>query len=59
MADKQIIARGFSMAESPLLDDYVLHACKKDKPKICFVPTASGDADGYTVRFYRQQLSAL
>jgi peptidase E len=57
MADKQIIALGgggFSMEQSPLLDDYVIRACKKDNPKICFVPTASGDAESYTVRFYRR-----
>jgi len=24
-----------------------------ERPKICFLPTASGDADHYVVRFYR------
>jgi peptidase E len=45
---------GFSMeAGNPLLDDYVLAATGADRPKVCFIPTASGDADHYVVRFYR------
>ncbi|WLR48283.1 peptidase E [Halobacillus litoralis] len=53
---KQIIAMGgggFSMEpENPLLDDYVLNQVNKERPKICFVPTASGDSDSYIERFY-------
>ncbi|WP_406946251.1 Type 1 glutamine amidotransferase-like domain-containing protein [Halobacillus sp. SY10] len=53
---KQIIAMGgggFSMEpENPLLDAYVLDQVEKERPKICFVPTASGDADSYIERFY-------
>ncbi|MEH1902046.1 MAG: peptidase E [Nostoc sp.] len=53
---KQIIAMGgggFSMEpENPLLDRYILGLCKKKRPKICFIPTASGDSDKYIVRFY-------
>ena len=60
---------GFSMeAGNPLLDDYVLGLAASRKqpalpdargsvsvrPKVCFLPTASGDADHYIVRFYRQ-----
>jgi dipeptidase E len=46
---------GFSMeAGNPLLDDYVLAATGADRPKVCFIPTASGDADHYVVRFYRR-----
>ena len=26
---------------------------ERERPKVCFVPTASGDADHYVVRFYR------
>ena len=40
----------------PLLDDYVLGlaaAAGRERPKVCFLPTASGDADHYIVRFYR------
>jgi dipeptidase E len=45
---------GFSMeAGNPLLDDYVLSLTGKDRPRVCFLPTASGDADHYIVRFYR------
>lgn len=45
---------GFSMeAGNPLLDDYVLSLTGADRPKVCFLATASGDADHYLVRFYR------
>jgi peptidase E len=53
----QIVALGgggFSMeAGNPLLDDYVLELTASDRPRVCFLPTASGDADHYIVRFYR------
>lgn len=35
-----------------LLDRYILGLAKQEKPKVCFVPTASGDARGYIDRFY-------
>ena len=38
---------------NPLLDEYVLWLCRRKKPKVCFFPSASGDADHYVVRFYR------
>ena len=45
---------GFSMeAGNPLLDQYVLGLAGRPRPRVCFVPTASGDADHYIVRFYR------
>ncbi|HKJ36043.1 MAG TPA: peptidase E [Solirubrobacterales bacterium] len=45
---------GFSMeAGNPLLDEYVLRITGKERPRVCFLPTASGDADHYIVRFYR------
>lgn len=45
---------GFSMeAGNPLLDDYVLSVTGVERPKVCFLPTASGDADHYVVRFYQ------
>ncbi|HEY4278193.1 MAG TPA: peptidase E [Conexibacter sp.] len=45
---------GFSMeAGNPLLDDYVLSLTGVQRPRVCFIPTASGDADHYVVRFYR------
>jgi dipeptidase E len=44
---------GFSKEpENPLLDDFILRLTGRDRPRICFVPTASGDADGYIARFY-------
>ena len=36
-----------------LLDDFVLGLAGVKRPKVCFLPTASGDADHYVVRFYR------
>ena len=45
---------GFSMEPgNPLLDEFVLGLTGKARPKVCFLPTASGDADHYLVRFYR------
>jgi peptidase E len=38
---------------NPLLDDHVLALTGVPRPKVCFLPTASGDADHYVVRFYR------
>jgi dipeptidase E len=54
----QIVALGgggFSMErDSSLLDDYVLSLTGAARPRVCFLPTASGDADHYVVRFYRR-----
>jgi len=45
---------GFSMEwGNPLMDDHVLALTGVPHPKVCFLPTASGDADHYVVRFYR------
>jgi dipeptidase E len=45
---------GFSMEwGNTLLDDHVLDLTGVDRPRVCFLPTASGDADHYVVRFYR------
>jgi peptidase E len=40
--------------DSSLLDDYVLSLTGAERPRVCFLPTASGDADHYVVRFYRR-----
>jgi peptidase E len=40
-------------AGNPLLDEYVLGLTGAERPKVCFLPSASGDADHYIVRFYR------
>ena len=48
---------GFSMEpENPLLDDFLLSLATRRRgagglPKVCFVPTASGDAESYVDRF--------
>ncbi|MEK5057286.1 peptidase E [Paenibacillus sp. FSL H7-0326] len=53
---KQIIAMGgggFSMEpDNLLLDKYILEQAGTASPKVCFIPTASGDADNYVERFY-------
>jgi dipeptidase E len=45
---------GFSMESNPVLDDYILGLASSERPRICFVPTASGDNENYVVRFYRR-----
>lgn len=53
---RQIIALGgggFLMeSESNLLDTYILNASGKSMPKICFIPTASGDSQVRVDQFY-------
>lgn len=44
---------GFSMEPTPLLDDFVLAAARRPRPRVLFVPTASGDSADYIARFYR------
>src|SRR5258707_9503837 len=45
---------GFAMEpENLLLDQYVLSLSRnRIKPRVCFLPTASGDAENYVERFY-------
>jgi peptidase E len=53
---KQIVAfggGGFSMEPSPWIDDFVLSCSRRPRPRVCFLPTASGDAATYIARFYR------
>jgi dipeptidase E len=54
---RQIVALGgggFSMERgNTLLDDYIAGLSGSGRARVCFVPTASGDADHYIVRFYR------
>jgi peptidase E len=57
MSSRRIVAMGgggFSVdGDNTMLDDFVLSLAKVDgKPKVSFVPTASGDADGYISRFF-------
>lgn len=45
---------GFSMEPgNRLLDEFVLTMARSSQPRVCFLPTASGDAEGYVARFYR------
>lgn len=44
---------GFSMEpENLALDQWLLSLVAADRPRVCFLPTASGDADGYIRKFY-------
>ncbi|MFA3872827.1 Type 1 glutamine amidotransferase-like domain-containing protein [Streptomyces sp. MMCC 100] len=47
-----LIGGGFSDDEDGLLDDWVLGQVRVPRPKVCFVPTASGDAPAYVERFF-------
>ncbi|MDQ3780032.1 MAG: peptidase E [Chloroflexota bacterium] len=55
-ASRQILAMGgggFSMEpENLALDRYLLGLVERPRPRVCFLPTASGDADSYIARFY-------
>jgi dipeptidase E len=45
---------GFSEEpDNPLLDRFVLSLARRERPRVCFVATASGDSEGYVARFYR------
>ena len=56
MTDRHLVAMGgggFLMEpDNPCLDDYVLHLADAPRPRICFIPTASGDAPEYATKFY-------
>lgn len=58
MSDKprQIIAIGgggfYRDAENLEIERYVIRQTNGDKPKVAFVPTASGEPDNYLVNFY-------
>ncbi|MEU6058123.1 peptidase E [Streptomyces sp. NPDC047097] len=47
-----LLGGGFSTDEDGLLDDWVLGLTGRPRPRVCFVPTASGDAEGYVERFH-------
>jgi peptidase E len=47
---------GGGFSESPknlALDEYIVSLSSKSKPRVCFLPTASGDSQLYIKRFYR------
>ena len=60
MNDRLIVAMGgggFSMEpDNPLLDDYTLDLARtargRERPRVCFLATASGDTPGYIADFY-------
>jgi len=53
---RQIIAIGGAglapQSEPPLLERYILAQTRKKNPAVCFLGTATGDADAYVTRFY-------
>ena len=53
---RQVIAiggGGFGRTqESYLIEQYILDQAGKNNPKICFIPTATGDLDPYIVNYY-------
>lgn len=53
---RQIVAIGGGVlapeTENFKLERYVLDACGRERPRVAFVPTASGDDAGYVARFY-------
>jgi aminopeptidase N len=54
--DKQIIAiGGGGFGRNPgdgVIEQYILDQTGKDKPNICFIPTATGDNEAYKVNYY-------
>ncbi len=58
---KHIIALGgggFSMEPgNPLLDQYVLNASGKPRPRVCFLPQASGEWRDYIIHFYEAMVA--
>ncbi|OIJ88028.1 peptidase E [Streptomyces monashensis] len=46
-----LLGGGFSTDDDGLLDDWVLDQVRAPRPKVCFVPTASGDAPAYVEQF--------
>ena len=57
MLNKHIVAiggGGFGRCLGELkIEKYITSLVKKDRPKICFIPTASGDNVSYKLNFYR------
>ena len=57
MLNKNIVAiggGGFGRTLGGLkIEKYIISLVKKSRPKICFIPTASGDNDLYKLNFYR------
>lgn len=55
MSERRIVAAGGALLveSGPLkIERYILEASGKSKPRVCFVPTASGEDLGYVNRFF-------
>ena len=53
-ASRHIIAiGGGNIFNEPLLNQYILMQTHQPKPKVCFIPTASGDAQSYVDLFHQ------
>ena len=53
MAQTLLIAMGGGGFSDGLLRDELLRRAAGARPRVCFIPTASGDAEEYVARFYR------
>lgn len=55
MIERQIVAMGGGGFGSgnPTLDRFALSLVRSERPRVCFIPTASGDDPGYTLMFYK------
>lgn len=52
---RQIIAIGGVIAQEDLaLFPYIVAQARRSKPRVAFLPTASGDSDAFIVKFYEQ-----
>jgi len=61
MTTRQLVVQGgggFLMEKSRVLDTHFLRAAGKPNPRVCFVGTASGDAESARYKFY-EAMSAL
>ena len=54
--DRQIVAMGgggFSMEpDNPALDHFIVSLARRESPSVCFLATATGDAESYIESFY-------
>lgn len=46
-----LLGGGFSTDDDGLLDDWMLTHARSARPRVCFLPTASGDAPAYAEQF--------
>jgi dipeptidase E len=54
MADRHIVAIGGYDEEDAPLGDFVLGLARRERPRICFVPTATAERDAAIVAFYER-----